>query len=169
MALELFDGKTGLRLIARTPADPEQRATILFDDDTWIQVHAPADVYWAGWPALCPVMDTLPIATAVVIQSLQSGMLEANQAAWQIAEASWQATLVAAATDPQLGELFVRRMSTTHKELYGYYEQDNRRIKRPPILTSIGPGRPLSARLPSSIYGNNSVFPLGTIEDIVIN
>ncbi len=79
MPIEVFDGKTGPRLIARPPVNNKSYAVIELVDAPTLVTRFVASYQGgesSGWPALSPVMMTLPYEVQDAIEDERQALTD---------------------------------------------------------------------------------------------
>lgn len=164
MPLELFKGKTGVRLIAREPTDPETTADVVVHGLRTIQVYAPEGLLVHGYPGLSVVLDSLPPALAAKIEAHRKAELEKLLAEYGTVDDGWArlAEQTNSRTKDTEAILAPLRAVSSRK-----YDTELRRLKRPPILTSIRPGRTVSIFM-QAFRANTASLTIGTVERVLV-
>ncbi len=160
MPLELFDGKTGVRLIAREPTDPATTAAVVVRSVGTIQVYAPEGLLVHGYPGLSVVIDSLPPKLASKIEAHRRAELDKLDA-----DKASLARLIDLNRRDQGGTAAV--LAPLRARTNSIHDQHRAKIERPPTLTSIAPGRTLSAYLPV-VYGKTVQLRIGVIERVLV-
>lgn len=173
MPLEIFDGKSGPRLIAREPTEPTEIAEVIMDDGSFIMVWHPPGLMKDGYPALSPILASLPPRLLLNITRRQEYLRNDNEAFIERAERVIGGASTLFEQKPGLPFEAGLKLSI-QSAIVGLHLATARHVRpfidKLPILTSVMAGRPLSLRLHKGLYEEAGLHdvPLGTPSAITI-
>lgn len=161
MPLEMFDGKTGQRLIARLPVSQYSYALIETDIISRLRVYHPPNLMHGGYPALSPVLSTALPLIAPMLRRRQELRQLYGQALRRLDD---QETALESA-DPLEAALLQMPIDLERASL----ANTSWLINRPIICSSIMVGRQLTLHLPKAMFEAVATVSAGTVQDIEIH
>lgn len=171
MPLEMFDGKTGPRLIARLPVVDGSYAEIKTDHLEGLKVFSPPGLMSNGYPAFSPILSSMPTFLAVPIEARRQALRnEHDRFELQLDREMLEAWRIIDNKDASLGAALNATFAHINTNLWrAMLERTRPMVEKLPICTSIGVGRRLSLKLPKDLFKELSTIELGTVEEIVIH
>ncbi len=171
MPLEMFDGKTGPRLIARSPVAEGSYALITTDALEGLKVYAPPGLMFNGSPALSPVLSSLPKFLSVPMEARRQALHnEFDRFEIKLDREMLEAWRIRDAPDAPTGAVLTSIFTQINDGLWRtMLERTRTMVEKLPICTSIMVGRPLSLKLPKGLFEELSTIELGTVTDVVIH
>lgn len=167
MALEMFAGNTGDRLIARLPVEEGSYADVLVTTP-W---DVPATVRLRyeggkinGYPALSPTLDSLEEVldgASALIPAIRRDLAQASDEWERLAESAGE---VMEATDDAYVYLIAFFAQWRAEDAVTYLRKLG---PKPPLCPRVMPGQMLQLRLPV-IYGKVAAVDLGVVQEIAI-
>ncbi|HET6622682.1 MAG TPA: hypothetical protein VFG56_01990 [Candidatus Saccharimonadales bacterium] len=160
MPLEMFDGRTGQRLIARLPITKDSYAVVKTDLIDSLKVYHPSDLEQNGYPALSPVLSTVMTLVAPMIRKRQELRRTYDQAYQRIVDREVELE----SADALESALIQIQLDLERDTL------DNTRwmVDRPITCSSIMIGRRLTLHLPKTMFDEAAQVSAGQVQTIEI-
>lgn len=168
MAIEMFAGKTGDRLIARLPVAEGSYADVSLETKVGHEAVVRLvylGAYHNGYPALSPELATLDSVDPAINTRIQAGLQIADGVISGLDEilASTKASLTG---DFGLDALQAGLLSAaTERDIHLLREF----AEKPPICPRIMPGQMMQLALPKALYGQGNVVDLGVVDGIGVH
>lgn len=170
MPLEMFDGKTGPRLIARLPVERGSFALITTDEVSDMAVYHPEHLRVNGYPAFSPFTGTLPTWVSAPIGKKREQLrrlYDEAYAVWRGEGAKLDNILL---DEDDLRGGFVKGCAQVIADLHiAMLDHTRPLVDKQIICTTIQVGRGLNLRLPKCMFEQDAVADLGTVQSITIH